>query len=227
MYQWMLSCVLALTLALTGSTPNLLPTSLDRVENGVVVLVDIEGHSLCAGSIINKVGEVLTAAHCVSNLENHFQVQLRNSTQWFSAVVEAADFKTDLALVRIILPPENLVVTKLAYSSPSIGEPVWIIGHPMGYLHLVTSGIVSGYTRQKIMSKGYLVEILKTDATINPGNSGGGVLNRSGQLVGVVSSMDMLVLNPICATKTGIGNVISLRDIRAFLQEIPFYVPNR
>lgn len=221
MYQWMLSCVLALTLAVTGSNPNLLPTSLDRVENGVVVLVDIEGQTLCAGSILNREGEVLTAAHCVSNLTDHFVAQIRGSSQQFETVVEAADFSKDLAVVRLTHPPKDLQPLRLAAGNSRVGDPVWIIGHPMGSNWLVTKGISSGFFRTR--SPQLSVEIMKTDGIINPGNSGGPILNEQGEIVGVVSSIDVVIPNPFCVMKTGMGNAISLREARWFMYKVNMY----
>ena len=70
-----------------------------------------------------------------------------------------------------------------------VGELVLAIGNPFGVGQTVTNGIISGLARTGIASgsaKGYF---LQTDAPINPGNSGGALIDISGSLVGVNTSI--------------------------------------
>lgn len=67
----------------------------------------------------------------------------------------------------------------------SIGDPVVVIGNPLGYRNSVSVGIVSGLGRS-INNSGY--SFIQTDAAVNPGNSGGPLLNRNGEMVGLVTT---------------------------------------
>ena len=67
----------------------------------------------------------------------------------------------------------------------SIGDPVVVIGNPLGYRNSVSVGIVSGLGRS-ISNSGY--SFIQTDAAVNPGNSGGLLLNRNGEMVGLVTT---------------------------------------
>lgn len=68
-----------------------------------------------------------------------------------------------------------------------IGERVYVIGHPLGYEYTVSAGIVSGKDRTVVVPHGDRVSgLLQVDAAISPGNSGGPVVNRKGELVGIV-----------------------------------------
>jgi len=54
-----------------------------------------------------------------------------------------------------------------------VGDFVVAIGSPFGLRQTVTSGIVSGLSRQTgIGGEGAYEDFIQTDASINPGNSG-------------------------------------------------------
>jgi S1-C subfamily serine protease len=68
---------------------------------------------------------------------------------------------------------------------PEVGSDVYVIGHPVGLGWTITRGIVSAVRKAGEIAP---IEMIQTDAAISPGNSGGPLLNRYGQLVGVVVS---------------------------------------
>src|SRR5690606_34439973 len=65
-----------------------------------------------------------------------------------------------------------------------VGDLVLAVGNPYGVGQTTTSGIVSALARSHVgvSDFGFFIQ---TDAAINPGNSGGGLINMSGQLVGI------------------------------------------
>jgi S1-C subfamily serine protease len=70
-----------------------------------------------------------------------------------------------------------------------VGELVLAIGNPFGVGQTVSSGIVSGLARSGAVTgnaRGYFIQ---TDAPINPGNSGGALIDTSGRLIGVNTSI--------------------------------------
>ncbi len=76
-----------------------------------------------------------------------------------------------------------------------VGDLVLAIGNPFGVGQTVTSGIISALARSGAAmgpergadgGSGYFVQ---TDAPINPGNSGGALVDMSGRLVGVNTSI--------------------------------------
>jgi len=106
----------------------------------------------------------------------------------------------DLALIKTSdYLPEPL---KLADTSVVKGDPVAVIGSPLGFIESVTAGIVSS------MERG---DVFQLDAPINPGNSGGPVINTKGELVGVAVSK-------IMSPAEGMGFAIKLEAVKDFLR---------
>ena len=62
---------------------------------------------------------------------------------------------------------------------------VYVIGHPLGLGWTVSRGIVSAQRKPGEIA---LTAMIQTDAAISPGNSGGPLLDRNGDLVGIVVS---------------------------------------
>ena len=75
-----------------------------------------------------------------------------------------------------------------------LGESILVVGNPLGndFKNTVTKGIISGLNRavpvdfDKDNKNDEWVNTFQIDASVNPGNSGG-VVNRVGELVGLVS----------------------------------------
>lgn len=87
---------------------------------------------------------------------------------------------SDLALIRVVdTAAPN--VTPLSAGVPRMGDEVFTIGCPLGLAHTMTRGVVSHPDRRL---NGQV--LIQTDLAINRGNSGGPLVNRAGELLGVV-----------------------------------------
>ena len=62
------------------------------------------------------------------------------------------------------------------------------IGNPFGFGNTVTLGIVSALGRTSLGINRY-EDFIQTDAAINPGNSGGALVDASGNLIGINSTI--------------------------------------
>ena len=144
-------------------------------------------NSLGSGVILSADGYVVSNYHVVGGATD-IRVVLHDGRE-ISGDVILADEDSDLAVLKIntdeMLPHLDLRKS----DTVEVGELVLAIGNPFGVGQTVTNGIISGLARTGIASgsaKGYF---LQTDAPINPGNSGGALIDISGSLVGVNTSI--------------------------------------
>lgn len=128
---------------------------------------------------------VVTNFHVIENART-ISVTLANG-QSYDVELVGQDPDFELALLRIIDPPPNLVAAELGDSSRLVvGQRVLAIGNPFGLNRTLTQGIVSSLGRSIRSESGRLIEdIIQTDAAINPGNSGGPLLDMLGRVVGI------------------------------------------
>ena len=139
--------------------------------------------SLGSGVIVDPNGLIITNNHVIAKATD-IKVALADKRE-FEAKVLIADERTDLAVLKIEVPDEQLPALALADSDAlEVGDLVLAIGNPFGVGQTVTSGIISALARTRIGVSDYQF-FIQTDAAINPGNSGGALVNMSGELVGI------------------------------------------
>ncbi len=143
-------------------------------------------NSLGSGVILSSDGLVVSNYHVVGRA-TQIRVAL-NDRREFKAHVILADKRLDLAVLKLdgahglpSLPLRNS-------DTVQVGELVLAIGNPFGIGQTVSNGIISGLARSGVSlgGRGYFIQ---TDAAINPGNSGGALVDMSGRLVGINSSI--------------------------------------
>lgn len=149
--------------------------------------------ALGSGVVIDDSGIILTALHVVNNA---FQIRVvfADGTESEARVI-ARQPENDIAVLRANVIPDDLMPATLAGSgSLHVGDEVFAVGNPFGIVNSLTAGVVSGLNRtyQSEKTGGTLSNLIQFDAAVNPGNSGGPLLNRNGEVVGIVSSL----LNP-------------------------------
>ena len=152
-----------------------------------------------SGVIINEKGYILTNYHVI---KGHDKILVRLSDQRsFFADVIGVDSKTDLAVIKI----NSFRRLPQPVFGPSteikVGQWVMAIGNPYGLQGSVTVGVVSGVHRSNLGIATY-ENFLQTDAAINPGNSGGPLINLSGEIVGINTS--------VAALGSGVGFAIPI-----------------
>jgi S1-C subfamily serine protease len=173
-----------------------------------VVTVDT-AKSSGSGTIISPDGMVLTNAHVVS-AGTTVNIILSDGRKFVADVVGFGEEGLDLAVVKI-RGQNNLPTIPLARpSSTKVGQQAFAIGNPFGQFQgTFTAGIVSRIDPQH--------GLIQTDAAINPGNSGGPLLNSSGELIGVNTS---IFTRGQSGGNIGIGFAISVDKVPAFLTAV-------
>jgi S1-C subfamily serine protease len=149
------------------------------------------GTATGSGFVIDSEGHILTNNHVVENAEK-VTVKLGESDTVRTAEVVGTDPSSDLALLKVHAPANELHVLRLGDSSKvEVGDPVVAIGNPFGLDRTVTSGIVSALQRQIQAPDGFSISnVIQTDAAINPGNSGGPLINAEGEVIGINSQIE-------------------------------------
>lgn len=183
----------------------------------VDIQVDLgNGTETGSGVIFDDKADVLTNNHVISKGNGkNITVHLIDGRIYQGKVI-GTDPTTDLAVVRIVNPPKDLVKAPLGSSDKlQVGQPVAAIGTPLGLAFTMTTGIISALDRpvQVQTSPDYLEDpnapqpelvitnAIQIDASINPGNSGGPLFDNTGQVIGINSSI--VTLNTSADGKTG------------------------
>jgi putative serine protease PepD len=189
----------AATASSSSSTSSANVCSATTVSNEVlpsVVTISARGSGGAgtgSGEVIRSNGYILTNNHVISIAANGGSVSVLFSDGLSApATITGRDPATDLAVIKV--DEENLPVIPFGSSNDlKVGQPVVVLGAPLGLSSTVTSGIVSALDRTiEVPSdngqNALLVGAIQTDAAINPGNSGGSMTNCSGDLIGVPSA---------------------------------------
>ncbi len=140
------------------------------------------GDVLGSGFIISSDGKIATNLHVIEKLQSG-GVQLASGDKYDSFSVLAFDTRKDIAIIKIA--GFDLPVVQLGNSnSAQIGEPVLVVGSPLGLQGSVTTGVLSS-VRDDPAGGGF--KVLQTDAPANPGNSGGPLVNGKSEVIGIVT----------------------------------------
>jgi 2-alkenal reductase len=166
-----------------------------QVSPAVVCITAPDQFGSCIGSgfIIDLEGYIVTNNHVVIAAEQVL-VNLADD-RTVPAEVIGADPGSDLAVLKIDVPPEELTVVQLGESSSlRVGQRAIAIGNPFGLERTVTTGVISslGRTLPRDDSDFQIAQVLQTDAAINPGNSGGPLLDSQGRVIGVNTAIRSL-----------------------------------
>lgn len=157
-----------------------------QVQRPGATSADDTSGGLGTGVVINDQGLVLTARHVVAGADVITLTFADGSA--VDAVVASEEPEQDIAVLQPASLPEVLVPAVMG-RVPAVGEPVFAVGHPLGLSWSLSAGVVSGLDR-KVPSGGVELDgLIQFDAAVNPGNSGGPLLNKAGQVVGIVTAL--------------------------------------
>jgi S1-C subfamily serine protease len=198
-----------------------------RVRPAVVsieVRVD-QGGGSGSGVMIDRAGYILTNDHVVTLggrvLQGGKITTLFTDGTKAEAKLVGRDPKTDLAVIKVEV--NDPTVIQLGSSADlQVGDTVVAIGSPLGLTDTVTEGIVSALHRPITASGGNgeppaVYDAIQTDAAINEGNSGGPLVDSTGALVGVNSS-----IRPAQGStgSVGLGFAIPVDDARKVAEDL-------
>ena len=170
------------------------------------------------GFVWNSSGLIVTNFHVIAGAQR-LTVSLQDRSEYSAEVIGVAPEK-DLAVLRLLDPPQDLITLPLGDSSElAVGRKVLAIGNPFGLDTTLTTGVVSALGREiRAPSNRRIRGVIQTDAAINPGNSGGPLLNSLGQLIGVNTA----IFSPSGAS-AGIGFAIPVNTVRDVVPQLISY----
>ncbi|MFN2454787.1 MAG: S1C family serine protease [Pyrinomonadaceae bacterium] len=175
-----------------------------------------EGQAGGSGSVIDEQGDILTNYHVIEGAQKLTVSFGGNKT--YPATRIGSDPDTDLAVIRVNAPREQLTVVPLGDSDRlAVGQKVLAIGNPFGLDRTLTTGVVSGLQRSIYARNGRLIEgAVQTDASINHGNSGGPLLDSRGRMIGINSQ----ILSPGGEGSVGIGFAIPINIAKRIVPQL-------
>src|SRR6185312_13310174 len=104
--------------------------------------------------------------------------------------------ENDLAVIKAKKAPDELKPATMASTRDLLpGDTVVATGFPFGIGPSVSSGVIAGLKREfddpdrKPEDGGKMTNLIQFDAAVNPGNSGGPLVNRDGEVVGIVTAL--------------------------------------
>ncbi len=152
-----------------------------------------EENGVGSGVVIDDSGDILTSLHVVANADS-IQLTFADGTE-SDAQVTVKQPENDIAVLRASNPPAQLVPATLGNpKAMRIGDEAFVVGNPFGLYGSMSAGVISGFNRsfQLPNSNQRLKGLIQVDAAVNPGNSGGPLVNRNGEVIGIVTAL----LNP-------------------------------
>jgi S1-C subfamily serine protease len=157
--------------------------------------------------LVDPKGYLVTSAHVVQGASRVFVQNAKG--QDFRAEIVFTDNQKDLAILRI--NDEDFKKTAslpygISKSSTDLAEPVYTLGYPKDEI-VYGEGYLSAKTGSKGDTMAYQISI-----AANPGNSGGPILNRKGEIIGV--------LNARQTTADGVVFAVKARNIQHMIDEL-------
>lgn len=172
------------------------------------------------GVVIVEDGQILTNLHVVQGAER-LGVIFADGFETEATVVSVQP-ENDLALLQAAVVPEGVPPATMASAAGlRPGDQVVAVGHPFGIGPSTSAGVVSGLGRSYYaQGRSFIVDnLIQFDAAANPGNSGGPLVNRRGEVVGIVTS----ILNPTeDGVFIGIGFAVPIENAARALGPNPF-----
>lgn len=164
--------------------------------------VDFRG----TGFLIDGKGYLVTNAHVISRMKNIYVENHKGD--YLSAQAIFTDNEADLAILKIT-DTSYKAVTNLPYSikraNSDLGEQFFTLGFPRNEI-VYGEGYLSAKSGNEGDSLAYQLTV-----SANKGNSGGPVINKNGEIIGIITAKDINADGVVYATKS--KNIFRMLDI--------------
>jgi S1-C subfamily serine protease len=152
-----------------------------------------DNSGLGSGVIIDDAGDILTSLHVVAGATS-IELTFADGSKSAATVITKTP-ESDTAVLKADTPPAVIVPATLGNpNAMQVGDEAYVVGNPFGLYGSMSAGVISGFGRsfQPEGSQTELKGLIQIDTAVNPGNSGGPLLNRYGQVIGLVEG----IVNP-------------------------------
>jgi S1-C subfamily serine protease len=157
-----------------------------------------------SGFLIDGKGYIVTNAHVIKG--SSF-ASVYNKNGEFNAAIIYRDDKRDIAILKIKdkdFEPVKTLPYSLKKSGADLGEEIFTLGYPKNDI-VYNVGVLSSKTGLNGDSTNFQIQM-----SANPGNSGGPVLNKNGEIIGILSSREKSAEGVTFAVKS--KNIYKLLD---------------
>jgi serine protease Do len=166
-----------------------------------------EANFRATGFLVDGSGYIITNAHVVQNAKNII-VENKKGDQ-FAALPIYSNTLTDLAILKIT-DTAFRKVSGLPYTFPKttaeLAEPIFTLGYPREEV-VYGEGYLSAKSGYYGDTASYQISI-----SVNPGNSGGPVIDKDGEVIGIISSKE--------TNADGVVFAIKSKNIYTALKEV-------
>ncbi len=151
--------------------------------------------NFASGFIISRDGAAVTNYHVVNDVDKHTLVAMTPDGKVYAVKeVLASSEANDLAILKL----DGMAFTPLPLMAEApIGSDAIVLSHPSHRFYVLTKGIISRYTKHRGITR------LQITADYAGGSSGGPVLGRTGAVMGVVSRISAVLVDPSIEGKEG------------------------
>ena len=134
-----------------------------------------------SGFFINAKGDIITNRHVING---SFRIDVKTSDGIKLKIkkVLAEDRESDIVKISVERLPNKITPLKCSTNIPQPGQKILVIGSPLGLEKTVSEGIVSAIREIEPFGK-----ILQVTAPISPGSSGSPVLDKNGDVIGIIT----------------------------------------
>ena len=160
------------------------------------------------GIVISSLGHILTASHVVKKAKS-IEIRDINGNKFIAKLI-LDDPNTDLAIIKAEIDITPINISK---DIPKIASSACLISNSFGLDLGITCGVVSAIGR-KNTGFNKIENFVQTDAAANPGSSGGALVNKNGELIGMMSG----IFTKNTDTNSGVNFAVSSELILKIIQ---------
>ncbi len=173
----------------------------------VITKEKFEANFRATGFLVDANGYIITNAHVVVNAKNLI-IENKKGEQ-FSAKAVYLNPETDLAILKItdtLFKKVSSLPYTFSKTSADLAEPIFTLGYPREEV-VYGEGYLSAKSGFYGDTSSYQISI-----SANPGNSGGPVINKNGEVIGIISSKE--------TNADGVVFAIKSKNIYTALKEV-------